>query len=180
MGFPDQYMWALGSSTLQDDDTHHATEPLFAAAVADVAGSGMGALLSRVKFADGSISKLFESGTQNLAVLIRSWRVVVRQKGMERKWVKMSAAWDVQAAHALFDRVADKSLAHWLDGRCAECNGAGQTVERRLCSCCKGSGRADLPGGGFERERVLDMSTELENYLQSHNARAAARLRREP
>lgn len=179
MGFADQYVFSLNSSSLQDDETHHATEPLFAAAVADVTGAGMGALLSRVKFADGSISKVFESGTQNLALLLRTWRVVVRQKGVERHWVKMAAAWDVQAAFTLFDRVADLSLAHWLDGRCGACHGAAQTPERRLCTCCKGTGRADLPSGGLEREKVLDMVAELEDMLLTHNARAASRLRRE-
>lgn len=179
MGFADKYLHALISSDLRDDAYHHATEALFAAAVADTTGAGLGALLSRVKYADGTPSKLFEAGTANLAHLLRVWRAIVQQKGIERKWVRMTAAWDVQAAYALFDRVAEQSLAHWLDGRCGSCLGAGQTSDRRLCPCCKGGGRAELPAGGLEREKVLDMVTELETYLQSHNARAAARLRRE-
>jgi len=177
MGFADQYVWSLNAGTLQDDEAHHATEPLFAAAVADISDAELGSLLSRVKFGDGSISKLYESGTQNLAGLIRLWRTVVRRKGVELKWVRMTAAWDVQAACALFDRVADQSLAYWLDGRCGVCNGAAQTPERRLCPCCKGSGRGELPSGGLEREKVLDMVAELEDQLLSHNSRAATRLR---
>lgn len=177
MGFADQYVWALGASTLQDDETHHATEPLFAAAVADTTGAGIGALLSRVKFADGSISKLFESGTKNLAELIRVWSVLVAAKGAERKWVRIRAEWDVPAATALYERVAVRSLAHWLDGKCKACNGTGVTTERRICPTCKGNCTEEVSGQGFERDRVLDMVSELDGLLQSHNARAAARLR---
>jgi hypothetical protein len=180
MGFADQYVWALGASTLQDDETHHATEPLFAAAVADVTGAGMGALLSRVKFADGSISKVFESGTQNLAHLLRVWGEMVAHKGMERKWIKVRAEWDVATAPAFYKRVAERSLAHWLDGKCKACNGTGVTIERRICPTCKGSCTAEVSPQGFERDRVLDMVSELDGLLQAHNARAATRLRREP
>jgi hypothetical protein len=179
MGFPDQYAWALNASTLQDDATHHATEPLFAAAVADINGAGLGALLSRVKFADGSISKVFESGTQNLAHLLRVWCALVAQKGADRKWIKVRAEWDVATAPAFYRRVAERSLAHWLDGKCKDCNGTGVTTERRICPACKGSGAEEITGNGFEKSRVLDMVSELDGLLQAHNARAAARLRRE-
>jgi hypothetical protein len=177
MGFADQYVWSINASTLQDDETHHATEPLFAAAVADATGAGFGALLSRVKFADGSISKLFESGTQNLAELIRVWSEVVAQKGGQRKWVKIRAEWDIPAATALYQRVAVRSLAHWLDGKCSACNGTGVTTERRICQCCKGTGAEEVTGQGFEANLVKDMVSELDGLLQAHNARAAARLR---
>ena len=177
MGFADKYVWALAASSLQDDEMHHATEPLFAAAVADNVGAGIGALLSRVKFADGSISKVFESGTQNLANLIRVWSALVAQKGAEREWVKIRAEWDIAAATALYRRVAERSLAHWLDGKCGACNGTGVTTDRRICPACKGSCAEEVGGQGFERDRVLDMISELEGLLQAHNARAAARLR---
>ncbi|RFP19175.1 hypothetical protein [Duganella sp. BJB475] len=178
MGFADRYVFSLNASTLQDDEMHHATEPLFAAAVADNVGAGIGALLSRVKYADGSISKVFESGTQNLAHLVRVWSALVTQKGEERKWVKIRAEWDVAAATALYRRVAERSLAHWLDGKCKACNGTGVTAERRFCTTCKGSKQEEVGGQGFERDRVLDMVSELDGLLQAHNARAAARLRR--
>lgn len=177
MGFADRYVWALNASSLQDDQMHHATEPLFAAAVADTTGAGLGALLSRVKFADGSISKLFESGTQNLAHLLRVWGELVAQKGVERKWVKIRAEWDIPAAMALYKRVADRSMAHWLDGKCKACNGTGITAECRRCPTCKGSCAQEVGGQGFERDLVLDMVSELDGLLQAHNARAAARLR---
>lgn len=178
MGFPEKYLHSLTSSNLQDDEMHHDTEALFAAAVADVTGAGLGALLSRVKFADGTVNKLFEGNAANLARLLRIWTEAVKQKGIERKWVKMGAAWDVAAAHSLFNRVALASLAHWLDGRCTACRGAGQMQDRRLCKCCSGSGKAEIAGGGFERERTLDMVCELDNFVIKHNARAAGRMRR--
>ncbi len=180
MGFADQYVWATGASTLQDDATHHATEPLFAAAVADNVGAGIGALLSRVKYVDGSISKVFESGTQNLAQLLREWSELVARKGEERKWVSIRAEWDIPAATALHRRVAERSLAHWLDGKCGACHGTGVTAERRFCPKCKGSAREEVAGQGFEANLVKDMVSELDGLLQAHNARAAVRLRREP
>jgi hypothetical protein len=173
MAFAERYLAAVNSSNLLDDEHHHLTEALCAAALADSTGAGIGSLLSRVKFADGTVSKLFEGNTGNLVQLLRIWTGAVMEKGRSRRWVKEGTAWDAQAAQALYRRVAEHSLAHWLDGKCESCGGAGQTPERRLCTCCKGSGQAELPTGGFERERVLDMVSELEGLLQAHNARAA-------
>lgn len=176
MGFADQFVWGLNAATLQDDAQHHAAEPLAAAALADLTGAGFGALLTRVKYADGSISKRFESGTQNLAQLLRVWTNRVTAKGRERKWVKEGTEWDVRAALTLYRRVAERSLAYWLDGKCDTCHGTG-TANRMICQPCKGSGRGEIGGGGFEREKALDMVSELEGLLQAHNARSAALLR---
>lgn len=177
MGFADRYLHAVNSSDLRDDEHHHATDALCAAALADTAGAGIGSLLSRVKYADGTQRKLFESGSANLASLLRIWTERVIQKGRERKWVKEGSAWDAQAAQALYRRVAKRSLAHWLDGKCTSCSGSGNTTDRRICALCKGTGKSEIPGQGFERERVLDMVSELEGLLQAHNARAAGMLR---
>lgn len=176
MGYADRFVMSLGASTLQDDAQHHAAEPLAAAALADLTGAGFGALLTRVKYADGSISKTFESGTQNLAQLLRIWTNRVTEKGRERKWVKEGTEWDVRAALTLYRRVAERSLAYWLDGKCCTCHGTG-TSSRMICQSCKGSGRGEIGGGGFEREKALDMVSELEGLLQAHNARSAALLR---
>lgn len=73
MAFVEKYVASLNASTLQCDPHHHLTDALCAAALADSTGAGLGALLSRVKYADGSVSKLFESGTANLAQLLRIW-----------------------------------------------------------------------------------------------------------
>ncbi|MBY0238471.1 MAG: hypothetical protein K2X55_04070 [Burkholderiaceae bacterium] len=178
MGFVDRYVHSLNSNNLQDDELHHSTDALCAAALADVTGAGLGALLARVKYADGSISKEFEGGTANLAQLLRAWHQAVVWKGRERRWVREGTAWDAQAAQALYKRVAERSLAHWLDGKCKPCGGTGK-YERLVCKCCKGNGAAAIECGGFERERVLDMVAELENLLISHNARAAGRMRRQ-
>lgn len=178
MGFADQYIHSLNANSLQDDDMHHAAEALFAAAVADSTGAGFGALLSRVKYSDGSVSKLFESGTQNLANLLRVWEGMVIRKGQERRWVKARFDWDLKMAAALYKRVAHRSLAHWLDGKCPECHGTKMAGDKRICPACRGTGEAEVTGHGFERELVLDMVSELEGLIQSHNARAAVRLRR--
>ncbi|MES2262124.1 MAG: hypothetical protein V4724_26690 [Pseudomonadota bacterium] len=180
MSFADNYLHALMSSNLRDDEQHHSTEALVAAALADVhvAGDALGALLSRVKFADGSVSKLFEGGTANLAQLLRIWMVAVAQKGTERKWVKIKAEWDINTAASLYRRVAERSLAYWLNSNCVDCGGTGVAKNRCTCKPCAGTGRAALPIGGFERERTLDMVAELENLIISHNGRAAGRMRR--
>lgn len=177
MGFADRYLHSVNSSNLQDDEHHHATDALCAAALADSTGAGIGSLLSRVKYADGTQHKLFESGSANLAHLLRIWTARVIEKGRERKWVKIGNAWDGQAAEALYRRVAERSLVHWLDGKCASCSGSGNTPDRRICVPCKGTGKSEVGGQGFERERVLDMVSELEGLLQAHNARAGGMLR---
>jgi hypothetical protein len=176
--FAEKYVLSLTSSNLQDDEHHHHTDALAAAALADQAGAGIGSLLSRVKFADGSICKEFESGTVNLAQLLRVWTAAVTEKGRSRGWIKVNNAWDVSACHSLYRRVAERSLAHWLDGKCETCRGTGVTTERRFCTACKGTGRSEITGGGYEREKIMDMVSELEGLVQAHNARAAGLLRR--
>lgn len=177
--FAERYVASLGSSDLRDDDRHHSTEALIAAALADQTGLGLGSLLCRVKYADGTVNKLFEGNSANLALLLRIWLAEVTRKGRERKWIKMNTAWDAEAAVVLYRRVAAGSLAYWLDGKCNECKGAGVMQTRRTCGCCKGSGRAEIQcSGGFERERIMDMVSELEGLVQSHSSRAASMLRR--
>ena len=172
MGFADKFVRSLGSHDLRDDAFHHDLDAIAAAALA----GDIGSLLSRVKYADGTVNRLFEGNPQNLANLLRVWTNAVIEKGRARRWVKEGTAWDAQAAQALYRRVAERSLAHWLDGKCKPCGGAGQTPERRVCTVCRGGGKAEVEGGGFERERVLDMVSELEGLLQSHNARASGLL----
>jgi hypothetical protein len=132
MGFADRYLDAVNSSDLRDDQHHHSTDALCAAALTEVFGAGLGALLSRVKYVDGTQHILFESGTANLASLLRIWTDRVIQKGRERKWMKIGNAWDGQAAEALYRRVAERSLAHWLDGKCSACSGSGNNKGRRI------------------------------------------------
>jgi len=107
----------------------------------------------------------------------------VSEKGRSRGWIKSNTAWDQQAAQALYRRVAHASLAHWLDGHCKECGGTKIVLRigsngMKVCNACRGTGKAAVSSGGFEREKILDMVSELEALKQSHNARALSRLRK--
>ena len=178
MGFADRYVCSLNASTLQDDEEHHAAEPLFAAAVADMTGAGLGALLCRVKYADGTLHRMFEGNQQNMAQLLRIWTTAVIEKGKARRWVKNE---DVAIAHGLYRRVAEASLAHWLDGRCKACSGTGvaSLLGNRKCTPCTGSGTAVISHlCGYEKKIALDMVSELMGLCDSHARRAGARLRR--
>lgn len=179
--FVDRYIHAVNASDLRDDEHHHAPEALAASAHAsyhDEHGRGdLGALLCRVRYADGTQGKLYESGARNLAPLLRLWLELVTQKGKDREWIKIRAEWDISAAHSLYKRVADESLAFWLDSRCGDCQGATQTVERRTCPTCCGSGTTAIPHG-FVGEKVRDMVSELDTILTAFMDRAASRMRR--
>lgn len=179
MGFAERYVSAVNSSDLRDDAHHHATEALIASALADRSAESFGTLLARVRHADPLVRKAFESGTSNLASLLRIWEERVTAKGKSRGWIKMNTAWDADAAFALFRRVARESLAYWLDPNCKPCGGTGNTRDRRICPHCSGSKHAPLPRGGLEREKTLDMVSELNDLLQSHLRRASALSRRE-
>lgn len=177
-GFAEKYVASIRSTNLKDDERHHLTEALAAAALADRSGAGLGALLSRVKYADSAARRLFESGSANLAQLLRIWAASVSEKGRSHGWVKANTAWDQQAAQALYRRVAHASLAHWLDGKCVFCHGTGVTNNRQFCVPCKGGGRGEVQcAGRFERECIEDMVSELEGMVQAHNARASSRMR---
>lgn len=121
MRFAEKYIASLSSQNLRDDAFHHDLDAVAAAALA----GDMGALLCRVKYADGTVSRLFEGNAGNLAQLLRAWTAAVAQKGRARRWVKAQTAWDAQAATTLYRRVAEASLAHWLDSKCKVCHGTG-------------------------------------------------------
>ena len=176
MGFTDRYIASIGSSNLMDDALHHQTDPLAAAALA----GDVGALLCRVKYADGTLNRMFEGNQQNLAQLLRIWTVEVIKRGRARRWLPENTAWDAQAAQALYRRVAEKSLAHWLDGTCKGCSGTGVKVllGNGICTSCKGTGVAPVYGvAGLELERVKDMVSELSSIHDSHSGRAGGLLR---
>ena len=178
MGFAEKFIASLSSRNLRDDAVHHDLDVIAAAALA----GDMGALLCRVKYADGTISRLFEGNAGNLAQLLRAWTQAVTHKGRARCWVKANTAWDAQAANTLYRRVAEASLAHWLDSKCKVCHGTGVVASATagaplVCKGCQGSGEAPITcSGGFELERIKDMVSELEAIFQSHGARAMRRL----
>lgn len=175
MGFADKFVHSLKSSNLRDDAFHHDLDAIAAAALA----GDLGSLLCRVKYADGTINKLFEGSSGNLAHLLRIWTAAVTEKGKHRRWVSINSERDVFTAHALYKRVAQASLAHWLDGRCKGCNGTGLSLKSlRGCMACGGTGEAEVScAGGFERERIKDMISELASLYSTHQARAGRRLR---
>lgn len=176
MGFAERYIASIGSSNLKDDARHHQTDPLVAAALA----GDIGALLCRVKYADGTLTRMFEGNQQNLAQLLRIWTVEVIRRGRMRRWVPENTAWDAQSAQALYRRVAERSLAHWLDGKCKGCSGTGVRVllGNGQCTSCNGTGVAPVYGvAGLELERVKDMVSELSAIYDSHSGRARGLLR---
>ena len=175
MGFADKFVASLQSSNLRDDAFHHDLDAIAAAALA----GDLGSLLCRVKYADGTINKLFEGNSGNLAQLLRIWTAAVTEKGKARRWVKINSERDIFTAHALYRRVAHASLAHWLDGHCKSCNGTGVSLKSlRGCVTCAGSGEAEVScSGGFERERIKDMVSDLLSISSSHQGRANSLLR---
>lgn len=170
MGFADKFVASLQSSNLRDDAFHHDLDAIAAAALA----GDLGSLLCRVKYADGTINKLFEGNSGNLAQLLRIWTAAVTEKGRARRWVSINSERDIFTAHALYKRVANASLAHWLDGHCKTCNGTGVSLKSlRGCTTCAGTGEAEVAcAGGFERERIKDMVSELHAISFSHARRA--------
>lgn len=178
MGFADRYIQALAASNLRNDAQHHQADPLMAAAFAAAESTGdIGLLLYRVKYADSLGAKAFEGNTTNLAQLLRLWTAEVTKRGRARRWVPENTAWDAQAAHKLYRTIAEHSLAYWLDSRCTACAGTG-TAEGGICTACEGKGEAPIAGtGGFVRERVKDMVSELHNIVASQARLANRRMR---
>jgi hypothetical protein len=177
--FAERYLQALSTSNLQDDDQHHQTEPLVAAALADLSGGAgalFGTMLLRASIA-GVPRQAVESSARDLGVLLRVWTGEVARKGFERKWMNIKAEWDIKAAYAMYAKIARVSLAHWLGGECSACNGT-KVVASRVCAHCAGTGREPIKGGALEVEHVKDMVSELQGMHQAHSARARARLRK--
>ncbi len=173
-----KYARSVNSSDLRVDAMHSATDALDASAMADTSRTGLGALLCRVKYCDGTAHAQFESGTRNLPALLKIWKDKVREKGRARGWVRTNTAWDMDAANRLYERVAEASLAFWIDSRCVACGGARVDHNRRTCECCNGTGQAEIVSGRFEREIILDLVSELEDLTRSHAANAASHLRK--
>ena len=176
MGFADIHLRSLNSSNLMDDAFHHQTEALQASAHADRVARDIGSLLSRVKNAN-SYRKAHEGDTHALAKLLSNWRRIVTQKGAERKWVRSE---DIALAGRLYERVAERSLAHWLDGKCETCHGSKVDEDRRTCLTCMGSGEAHIGGvSGYEKNIILGLVSELHALESSHAGAANALLWRE-
>jgi hypothetical protein len=165
MAFVDRYIRALGASQRE-------VEPLLATAFAATGASGeLGSLLLRVKHVDDPMRH-----PGNLSRVLFLWTAEVGRRGRARKWMAEATAWDVQAANKLYRTVAELSLAHWLDGDCRSCKGSGHAGQY-ACRDCEGRGEAPIQhAGGFVRERVKDMVSDLHDIASHHAARANARL----
>lgn len=180
MGFNDKYLRALLTSDLRDDATHHQPETLQASAHADKVARDLGSLLKRVKYAD-TLGRQFEDNAGNLARLLREWSAIVAEKGAARNWIRPADIPTIgHLAPAMYKRVAEASLAHFLDGKCVVCRGAKVGPDRRMCGTCAGTGEAKIVGmSDFERLRTLDMVSELMSLESSHSGAANVLLRRE-
>lgn len=187
MSFAETYAGALTAS-LQDDEHHHATGVLRAAAHADKVARGIGALLHRVKYGNAT-KQTFESGTASLAQLQREWLAIVDKKGRDRKWIK-TQDWP-HIGHLfpkLAERVASHSLAHYLGGICEACNGTGAKSAKeafKTCTECHGTRKAAIkstPGyklSAYETDLIGQMVAELDALESSHAGVASALLKRE-
>lgn len=187
MSFAETYAGAL-TANLQDDEHHHATGVLRAAAQADKVARDIGALLHRVKYGN-AIEQEFAGGTSSLAQLQREWLAIVDKKGRERKWIKTQ---DWPNIGHLFpkmaERIASQSLAHYLGGICEACNGTGAKSAKPVCSTCPechGTRRATIKStpehklSSYEIDLIGQMVAELEALESSHAGVASALLRRE-
>lgn len=179
--FAERYADSVNSSNLMDDAFHRKTEALCASALASMAAKHreLGALLMRIKFVDGIAHKDFEGRAINIAQALRIWTDEVRRKCKERGWLPVPRTeWDASAYEAFCRKVAETSLARWLDSRCLTCAGTGVQVTQHACSACKGTKVATLSGERLVVERSLDMQSELEGICSTHSSRAAYELRR--
>lgn len=118
---------------------------------------------------------------ESFRTLARAWLVIVAEKGAARHWIKPADVPMIgHLAPAMYKRVAEASLAHYLDGKCPACRGAKVDSDRRVCGACAGTGEAKILGmSDFERRRVQDMLSELMMLESSHSGAASALLRRE-
>lgn len=119
--------------------------------------------------------------------LLVEWLAIVEKKGRERHWIK-PADWPKigHLAPAMYRRVAEHSLAHYLDDVCKTCNGTGSVeakVTLRVCTVCGGSRRAaitTIPGlSDYEVRLVGQMVDELHALEATHAGLSGALLRRD-
>jgi hypothetical protein len=141
--------------------------------------TALGAILIRIKYADGTPSGIFDPGCRNYGDALRIWLPMVRSKGEHRGWYKGNSTpkQNARAARALYVRVGESSLAYFLDRRCMHCEGTGVDSDRRTCHHCKGSKIGELRMREPDRGIALDLVAELESIELTHSSRAAHAMR---
>lgn len=184
MEFAERYGRALAAA----DGRHDAALMAAALAVSGPRGE-LGGLLWRAKAMPGMDDPL-RSGPAGaeacrlLARLLHLWTAEVTRQGRARRWMADARPWDAHAAQCLYQAVAEHSLGHWLDPRCDACGGTGLAQGAgagvaSACATCRGTGTAPPAcRGGFMRERVRDMVSELHRIADRHARLAAGRLSR--
>lgn len=115
-----------------------------------------------------------------------AWCEIVAKKGADRRWIK-PADWPRigHLAPAMYRRVAEHSLAYYLDDVCKTCSGTGTTSTKPLivCKTCCGSRKqplaaaSDLKISAYEAKLMADMVSELLALEQAHAGVASAKLR---
>lgn len=131
-----------------------------------------------------AVYSLAEGDGTSFRQLFAAWSLIVAKKGAQRNWIKPQ---DMPAighlAPAMYRRIAEHSLAHYLDGLCNACGGTGAKSAKemfRRCDVCEGTRRAKLTGiSHYEAKLVSDMICELEALESAHASRAASLLRRD-
>lgn len=182
MEFAERYGRALAAGGGRQDAA------LMAAALAVSGPRGeLGALLCRAR-AMPTMDDALCSGPAGaeagrlLARLLHLWTAEVTRQGHARRWMADARPWDAHAAQRLYRAVAEHSLGHWLDPRCEACGGTGLAQGAgagSACAVCAGTGTAPPAcRGGFMRERVRDMVSELHRIADRHARLAAGRLSR--
>ncbi|WP_332855159.1 hypothetical protein [Duganella sp. S19_KUP01_CR8] len=178
MSFSEKYSRALTARNLTNDAVHSSTDSLTASAISDIRVGGLGSALTRLKASLTSSGKIGEPERARLADALKAWRAEVRKKGIERKWLPTPrTTWDAAAHEAFYTKVAELSLAHWLDGKCEPCGGTGKATINCTCKACNGTGRATVKGERLVVQRTLDMLSDLVGLVGAHGARAASMLR---
>jgi hypothetical protein len=119
--------------------------------------------------------------------LLAAWCEIVARKGADRNWIK-PADWPKigHLAPAMYRRVAEHSLAHYLDDVCKACAGTGIADGKAIvneCRTCCGSRKqpfgsaADLKISAYEVQLAEQMVSELVALEQAHAGVAKAKLR---
>jgi hypothetical protein len=148
MNVIEKYSLSVTSSNLKDDEQHHATDVLAAAALCE---TRLATKLFRVKYAADATS---------YAALLSEWTEIVTFKSLLRTWpVEVSPK-----------KIARLSLDHWLNDVCPECFGTGfratpdspSLLSDIPCKACKGTAKRQVQAKHNLLNYVSDMVESLE------------------